>query len=161
MAQNERPNLLLGMAHIHVVQVCTEDEAVQWRRLWRDVYARQGRGAGLHRYLWHVFSAQRYAALNGEEADAAYAEHAAPEYVVLANDASAAVVSDTRPKRDQYLDVYVFQPNLAWTMAFTHEDGYLGPYFATHPDYERLQGENLQRLDKRRQVENAKRRGWA
>ena len=161
MAQNERPNLLLGMAHIHVVQVCTEDEAVQWRRLWRDVYARQGRGAGLHRYLWHVFSAQRYAALNGEEADAAYAEHAAPEYVVLANDASAAVVSDTRPKRDQYLDVYVFPPNLAWTMAFTHEAGWLGPYFARHPNPGELDRANQAAARKTHEARIAREKGWA
>ena len=27
-------------------------------------------------------------------------------------------------------DAYVFPPDLAWTMVFTHEDGWLGPYFS-------------------------------
>ena len=34
-------------------------------------------------------------------------------------------------------------------MAFTHEDGYLdGPYFAVHPNYQKLNKDNLEHIQK-------------
>jgi hypothetical protein len=149
------------MANIQVTHECSRQETEDWRQQWRLTYAKHGRGAGLHQFLWHVFSHDRYPALSGEQAEAAYAQHEAVEYVVLPNDASLAFVSSTRPARDWYLDVYVFPRNLAWTMAFTHEDGYLGPYFAKHPNYTELQCANNKRLIKQHEIEVAKRHGWA
>lgn len=32
--------------------------------------------------------------------------------------------------RSLYDDIYVWPDGLEWTMAFTHEDNYLGPYFS-------------------------------
>jgi hypothetical protein len=48
------------------------------------------------------------------------------------------VSTDVLPASSSWSDYYVFPPDFAWTMAFTHEAGWLGPYFARHPDYERL-----------------------
>ena len=160
MPRHTDPDEHFGLLNLQVFHRCTPAEAADWRERWRAVYARDGRGAGLHRYLWHTFSAGRFPALAGAASEAAYATHTAPEYVVLPNHDAGALVSMTRPVRDRYNDVLVFPRNLAWTMAFTHEDGYLGPYFARHPDYERLQADNLQALEKRSQIEAAKRRGW-
>ena len=48
---------------------------------------------------------------------------------------------------DYLLDFYVFPKNMAWSMAFAHESGSqmldLGPYFSKHPDYEKLQKNNV------------------
>ena len=45
-------------------------------------------------------------------------------------------------------------------MAFTHENGWLGPYFAKHPDYTQLEVENEKYREKLEQIAEAKRRGW-
>lgn len=45
-------------------------------------------------------------------------------------------------------------------MAFTHEQGWLGPYFAKHPDYARLDAANRARIRKREDAARARERGW-
>jgi hypothetical protein len=45
-------------------------------------------------------------------------------------------------------------------MAFTHEDDWLGPYFARHPHYDQLNRQNLQALRKAEQAAFAKLKGW-
>ena len=63
------------------------------------------------------------------------------------------------------MDYCVFPANLAWTMAFTHEDGWLGPYFARHPDYEALTRQaarqQLAAARKAQQLEWAKKMGYS
>lgn len=54
----------------------------------------------------------------------------APRYVVMFNDGEPALLTDKRPSNLKYYDVYVFPENMAWAMAFTHEEDWLGPYFA-------------------------------
>lgn len=62
------------------------------------------------------------------------------------------------------MDYCVFPANLAWTMAFTHEDGWLGPYFAKHPDYSKLIAQEAElhsiRQRKNREIKRAKQNGW-
>ena len=72
-----------------------------------------------------------------------------------------ALVTDQKPTWCSAPDCYVFPRNLAWTMAFTHEDGWLGPFFARHPDFERLQGDNLKGLRKAQRAAAARQRGWS
>jgi hypothetical protein len=40
------------------------------------------------------------------------------------------------------MDFHVFPKNFAWSMAFTHEDGWIGPKFFKHVKYEQLQKQN-------------------
>jgi len=49
---------------------------------------------------------------------------------------------------------------MAWTMAFTHEEGWLGPYFAYHPKYKSLNVENEKKIEKEQQKEDAREKGW-
>lgn len=58
------------------------------------------------------------------------------------------------------MDFYVFPSNLAWTMAFTHEDGWLGPYFARHRNFTELNKANLEKIRKLHQAEAAHLKGW-
>jgi len=93
---------------------------------------------------------------------AAYAAREAPEYLVLSNDRRFALAIDMRPDEVELSDALVFPPNLAWTIAFTHEDGWLdGPFFATHPDAIRLDAVNLAQVRKRQEIEAVRARGWA
>ena len=45
-------------------------------------------------------------------------------------------------------------------MAFTHEEGWMGPYFAKHENYETLKLKNEKQIEKNKQIEIAKQKGW-
>jgi len=45
-------------------------------------------------------------------------------------------------------------------MAFTHEDGWLGPYFAKHSQYDKLNQQNIKSIEKALSIEQAKQKGW-
>ena len=142
-----------------VLRVLPEAEASALATAWIGVYGRQG--CNMKAYLWHVFSGG-CDCLRGQAALAAYAMREAPEYLVLSNDRRFALATDVRPDEIDLPDALVFPPNLAWTMAFTHEDGWLdGPFFATHPDVMRLDEANLAQSRKRREIEAARVKGWA
>lgn len=111
-------------------------------------------------YLWHIFSGARYPSLAGAEARVEYEKQIAAEYVVLSNDRELAFATDVLPQSSSLTDYYVFPANLAWTMAFTHEDGWLGPYFARHGDFAALNKSNLEKVRKLRQADAARLKGW-
>ncbi|UXH78637.1 DUF4275 family protein [Roseateles amylovorans] len=158
MAQVERPLVEPGS----VLRTFTEAEAAALTEDWLGVFRPNREGSNVRRYLWHVFGGlgDNYASCSGDAALAAYAQREAPEYLVLSNDRRLAFATDRRPERIALSDCLVFPPNFAWTMAFTHEDGWLGPFFATHPDGARLDAANLAQIRKRREVAMAKAKGW-
>jgi hypothetical protein len=111
-------------------------------------------------YMWHGLSSQAYPSLSLLEASSQYELQVAPSFVVLSNDRDQAVETDQRPTSCSESDFLVFPPNMAWTMAFTHEDGWLGPYFAKHAQYDKLNQENLRKVEKARAIEQARQKGW-
>ena len=76
-------------------------------------------------------------------------------------DGDEAVITDQKPTSCSFSDYYIFPKNLAWTMAFTHEDGWLGPFFAKHSDFDKLNGENLKRIRKAEEAAEAKKKGYS
>ena len=143
------------------MRVLSHTELEAFLQRWLDAFGRNRHGVNSKAYLWHIFSAERHPAIAGPEALAAYAEAVAPLYVVLSNDRDEGFVTEVRPTACSLSDYYVFPENLAWTMAFTHEDGWLGPYFARHADFSRLQAENVQSLKKAAEASIARSKGWA
>ena len=144
-----------------VTRILDADEIENYLGAWLKAYGTNRQGVNSKAFLWHIFSAGRYPALAKEEALARYELQLAPEYVVFANDRDQAFETDIRPQGCSLYDFLVFPRNLAWTMAFTHEDGWYGPYFATHPRYAQLEEENQRRLQKAREAAIAKAKGWA
>jgi hypothetical protein len=142
-----------------VVREFSQAQAEQLASDWLAVFGQNRHGVNTKAYLWHVFSFDRYPSVPGAAAIEQYKLQAAVEFVVLCNDRRQAIVTDALPEESCLSDYYVFPPNLAWTMAFTHEDGWLGPYFARHPDYVRLNEVNQSRLRKAREVEAARQKG--
>lgn len=142
----------------------TEDEALQLVDQWIGVYARNAQGANLKAYLWHTFSFGVYPSVCKREAELLYAQQIATEIVVLSNDRMSALLTDALPKKCDVMDYLVFPTSLAWSMAFTHEDGWLGPYFAKHPNYEALVLQDLERARaqhrKAQEIERSRREGW-
>jgi len=139
---------------------CSPTETDALVTLWLETYGKDKDGVNAKAYMWHVFSANRYPSLTGSDAMAEYKAQVAAEYVVLSNDRKTAFTTDLLPIASFLSDWYVFPKNLAWTMAFTHEDGWLGPYFARHPQYPQLNEENLARVRKHAEAAAARQKGW-
>jgi hypothetical protein len=135
-------------------------EAADLARDWMEVFGKDRQGMNTKSYMWHVFSGSHYPALEGDQARSEYSNQIGCEFVVLSNDRNAAFLSDQRPDNRPFSDFYVFPPNLAWTMAFTHEEGWLGPYFARHPRYVELNLANIAKAKKMHEAARARSRGW-
>jgi hypothetical protein len=136
------------------------DEARQIAIEWLHAFGSNCSGIDSDSFLWHVFSANGYPCLSGDAAREAYSKEVSASYVVLSNTRNSALLTTERPTSCSDFDWYVFPPNFAWTMAFTHEEGWLGPYFARHPLYDQLNRENLKALRKAEQAAVARRKGW-
>lgn len=127
---------------------------------WLAAFGTNRHGVNAGAYLWHIFSAERFPSSSGDAALAMYAAQVADEYIVLSNDRKQSFTTDLRPELCALSDWYAFPASLAWTMCFTHEDGWLGPYFAMHADYAARNQANIAKLRKAREIEEAKRKGW-
>ncbi|WP_462388453.1 DUF4275 family protein [Acidovorax sp. Q11] len=162
--KNHQPDRALSVGPGAIIREYKADEAQQWAQRWLAVYAAGERAPGLKQYLWHTFSYEAYPSVCGSDADRCYVEQDGSEIVVLANHRRTAVLTDALPTHCSMADYCVFPPDLAWTMAFTHEDGWLGPYFAKHPDYasltERAKQQRVARLRKIQETERARQKGW-
>jgi hypothetical protein len=123
-------------------------------------FCKNKQGANTKQFLWHIFSGGRYPFDEGELAKIKYEQHIAPEYVVMPNADTAAILTTGKPAKGVTPDCYIFPINMAWTMAFTHEDGWLGPYFALNPDYKKLNQVNEEYRKKIQQIVIAKQKGW-
>ena len=137
----------------NVLRTFSEDEAVQLSKDWLSVFGKNRNGVNSESFLWHIFSGGRYPSLEQDEALHAYDKQPELEVIALSNDRRQALLVDQRPTTSSLSDFYVFPPSFAWTMAFTHEAGWLGPYFAQHPDYVDLNR-------KAQEKEFARQKGW-
>lgn len=146
------------------IKFFSKAETADLRNAWIKVFAKNEQGARLNAYLWHIFSYERYPAISGVEAEALYKKPLATEYILLPNDGEEAVLVGQLPESCDLSDYLVFPKNLAWTMAFTHEDGWLGPYFAQHKNYEILAANNEKAWNQQKlkevAIKNAKEKGW-
>lgn len=156
MARIEYPLVAPGT----VVRVFGDAEIQQLVSDWLAVFGRNRNGVNTNSYLWHVFSGGRYPSVADGAAVEAYKQQTGAEFIVLSNYRDVAFLTELRPESSPLVDYYVFPPNLAWTMAFTHEAGWLGPYFARHPDYSALNAANQARLRNAAEAANAREKGW-
>lgn len=143
-----------------IVRILDSIESIEIERKWMNIYCKDSKGVNTRSFKWHIFSSGRYEALDGKEASDEYEKHIAPKYYVMSNRSHEVLITDTLPKRLNFSDCYVFPLNFSWTMAFTHEEGWLGPYFAKHRDYKILEKENERYRGKLLQKEKAIRNGW-
>jgi Domain of unknown function (DUF4275) len=106
---------------------------------WRHVYARWlyiTSGKWTYRsYDWHVFSYNHAPAVARDKAVITYASLSPPPHTVICPHderlPALEILDGLLPDfRNSGLDIYVWPDSLDWTMAFTHEDGWFGPYFS-------------------------------
>ncbi len=137
------------------------EEVEAWVKKWIEAFPADRTGIHNDSYLWHVFSYDRYPSVCKAEAHEAYERQVAPEFVLISNDLDQGLITKARPTGCSLEDWLVFPTNLAWTAAFTHEDGWLGPFFARSNRFAELELQNRQALAKQAQAAEAKRKGWA
>ncbi|WP_299393809.1 DUF4275 family protein [Pelagibius sp.] len=85
-------------------------------------------------YSWHTFSHNHFPHVAGRQALQEYSAQPARELLVLPERSSSAAFrcSSAVPPDSSRLrfDVYVAPSDFAWTMVFTHENEWYGPYFS-------------------------------
>ena len=144
----------------NTLKVFNKKETWTIEKQWMSIYCKNNQGYNTKDFKWHIFSGGGYPSLEGEKARAEYESQIAAEYIVMSNDHELAILTGSKPESCNLSDYYVFPVNMAWVMAFTHEEGWLGPYFAYHPSFENLKKENEKLIEKQRQKELAKQNGW-
>lgn len=119
----------------------------QWHELYCPEKKRWARKKPPKGFRWEniVFSSE------GEKAQEEYDSHVARKFYIMAEEFGdknyTLYESEIKPDLNAFevrLDFYVFPKNLAWSMAFTHESGWLGPYFSKQREYELLQKRNYE-----------------
>jgi hypothetical protein len=116
---------------------------------WREVYARPlhaRTGKWTHRgYDFHVFSFGFARAIAGEKAVFTYQSQDPPRRTIVCPHErrlpAVELIDGALP--DLFMsghDIFVWPEDLAWTMAFTHEDGSFGPYFSRRESIDRNRG---------------------
>jgi hypothetical protein len=154
--------LKLRKTEVHpgkIVSRFSKEEAIVLANSWLSIFGEKP-APHMHDFMWHVFSYGSYPSVALQKAHDAYQNIASPEYVVLSNDRDEAFITDQKPTSSCFSDYYIFPKNLAWTMVFTHEDGWLGPFFAKHRDFEKLNHENLKKIMKIKEAAIAKTKGY-
>ena len=150
----------IEIANGKILKVFSTEETLNIEKKWMSVFCKQKQGLNTKQFKWHIFSGGRYPSITGEASVQEYSKQYANEYILLANNGNLAILTNTKPFECNISDFYVFPHNMAWTMAFTHEDGWLGPYFALHPNYKSLNAINEKHKDKLQQIGIAKKNGW-
>jgi hypothetical protein len=89
--------------------------------------------------------------LQKEQAISEYEKQVAHEYIIMedcfGNDNKELYITKEKPKDNLELeDFHVFPKNMAWSMSFTHEDGWIGPLFSKHKEYEKLNKKNIKSI---------------
>lgn len=161
MKQIRLIELVSGM----VLQELDPDRARAIMGEWDDAYCpltkSERESLILNQFRWHVFSSGAYPSLSGNEAIDEYVKHVARSYYVIPE--TTCLPQEVSFEVDQLpatelvktlRDFYVFPKNLAWTMAFTHEHGWIGSFFAKHKNYHKLNEKNLQAMA-------AQHKGWS
>jgi hypothetical protein len=134
----------LGISEFKVIE---GDEALKIAHHWLSIYCPKRTSfkgiLGGKTYLWDEIHSDT----QDELATQMYSENLAPSYFLMEDNFGQVLkqifVTSIKPIENKYLmDFHVFPKNFAWSMAFTHEDGWIGPKFFKHVQYEQLQKQN-------------------
>ncbi len=113
------------------------DETARLQQLWRKIFARrvhQTTGKWTYqKFDWHAFSYGFVYCVERAQAVVEYRTRRTSEIVVLPHrdeEPGYRCRSTAMPSLDG-LDAYVCDPRFEWTMVFTHETDWCGPYFTT------------------------------
>src|SRR5262245_48825469 len=115
----------------------TQDEKQTYVRKWLETFAQEVKkqtGQWVYNgYMWHAFSFEFVKAKSGADAIQLYGKEKSKKYLILSEqDRRSSYVCDGIELIEAEVfddDYYVVPVSYEWTMAFTHEQPELGPYF--------------------------------
>ena len=116
----------------------SRQEKQQLQQQWRAIFAfnlrtQAGRRQSSDRD-WHVFSTKQATYRDGVTAVNFYLRTKVPDFFIVPEDDALPglrCTGDTPPDLSSLqLDLYISPPDFTWTMVFTHEQPWHGPYFA-------------------------------
>ena len=128
-------------------EIIEGEQALQIAQKWLSVFCSHRTSfkgiRGGKTYLWD----EMHSKFQNADAIAEYNKHFAPSYFLMPDNFAEfekqIYVSRTKPMGNPKLsDFHVFPKNLAWSTAFTHEDGWIGPKFFRHSQYSLLNRAN-------------------
>lgn len=121
------------------LQPLTAEQTQTWQQRWREAFSRPVKaatGRWTHAgFDWHAFSYEYSPSVTGDEARNAYRATSERSLVVVPNlddgGVGCVITFQEQPNLEGRVhDLYLFPESLSWTMVFTHEDGWCGPYFS-------------------------------
>lgn len=132
------PELAVRLAAADIVEVLDARTAGATQQRWRETYARQLKATHgvwcVDDFDWHVFAREMATCVAEGVAEEAWRDVPDGEVIVVSSWTKAApegwILAHKPDMSGLNLDLTVFPGSLEWTMAFTHEIGWLGPYFA-------------------------------
>lgn len=128
------------------------EDAIKISQSWLAVFCPSRKSfKGIKRfktYMWDIMGCD----LDREEAIDFYSKLEAPRYIIMEDcfgcDNKEVYIVSRKPKSNEGLrDFHVFPKNLAWSMAFTHEDGWIGPQLSKSKDFEKLNTQNVRAME--------------
>ncbi|MDK9683270.1 MULTISPECIES: hypothetical protein [Pseudoalteromonas] len=89
---------------------------------------------------------------SNDEALTDFSSHQALNYYIMPDyfkpGEDSIYVTNKKPQGNLHRqDFHVFPKNFAWSMAFTHEDGWLGPKFVKYTNYQQLNNLNIKAVN--------------
>jgi hypothetical protein len=81
-------------------------------------------------FKWHAFSFEFVHAVSGTKALDVYQRHPLKEYILFNDDESWAFKCSGGSHPNLHEDAYLVPLDFKWTMAFTHEQPNIGPFYA-------------------------------
>ncbi len=124
-----------SVSAIDLSKEAAEKFSEQWVRIFAPLVKKE-HGVYIHRgYRWHAYSYRLQPCIEGEEAINKYRHQPDSPFYVFNESLSycALCKADRYPELSGlHTDIYVTHNKMAWTMAFTHEQPQIGPFFAEH-----------------------------
>ena len=122
-----------GVSTVDLSREAVEQFSDQWLRTFAPLVKKE-HGAYIYRsYRWHAYSFRLQPHIDGEEAIKKYRHQPKSPFYVFNESLSycALCKAESYPDlSDLHTDIYVTHNKMAWTMAFTHEQPQIGPFFA-------------------------------
>lgn len=135
------------------MQIFFKEEAAKLAKKWLKEFCGYHGAVSKNELMWGMLDFKNYTILSDNDAIKQYQTQKALSYIVLFDNLETAYETEIRPEKCGFPDYYVFPPDFAWTFVSTHENGWLGPYFVFHKDYDKM-------MKKLEEIEYAKQNGW-
>jgi len=122
-----------GVDAVNLSKEATEQFSMAWLKTFASLVKKKHGAYVYLGYRWHAYSYRIQPCISGEEAIETYKHQPNSPFYVFNESLSYCALCNAEEHPDLTSlrrDVYVAHHKLKWTMAFTHEQPQIGPFFA-------------------------------